>query len=154
MIKAPQDWHVPYLGKPWAAIPQPPVSYTCGELVRAVHKDLFDLDSPPVAVPDASVLRDCLKAMTPYRYGLRPLIAGERPQTFDVAFFAKAKDADHCGVAYEARDGFLILHCSQRTGVSLDSLVELKSLWGFRRVLWWRHTDMDTVLKSKGWIDG
>lgn len=154
MLTAPTDWHLPYLGKPWAAVPHPPQSYTCGELIRAVHLDLFGLDSPPIAVSDATRQRDCVSAMLPDLYGLRPLRRGDMPRGFDVVFLARAQKADHVGICCDSTDGLLVLHCVRGTGVRLDSLADLRSGWGFRRMLWWRHKDIDAALTLRGWLHG
>ena len=154
-INAPSGWYMPYLDKPWAAVPQPPQSYTCGELMRAVHLDLFGLDSPPIAVADATDGRDCLSAMSdPSFYGLRPLAPHERPRSFDVVFFARAGRADHVGIVCESIDGLLALHCVQRMGVRLDGMADLRGGWGFRRMLYWRHANIDAALELRGWLRG
>lgn len=153
-VSAPPDWYMSYLDKPWAAVPHPPQSYTCGELIRGVHIDLFGLDSPPIAVDDATDHRDCIAAMQPEIYGLRLLAAHERPRTFDVVFFARAGRADHVGIVCESTDGMLALHCVQRMGVRLDGLDDLRGAWGFRRFIYWRHVDIDAALTLRGWLNG
>lgn len=145
-------WHLAYQGKPWAGVPHPPESYTCGELLRAVHQDVLGIDTPPIPVPDARVQRACVTAMRPGFFGLEALPPGERPREFDVAFFARARDRDHCGVACMTADGLMILHCVQRSGVLLDSLAALRGCYGFRDVGWFRHRDTDAALRRLGWL--
>lgn len=146
------DWHLAYLGKPWANVPRPPQSYTCGELVRAVHRDLLGIDSPPIPVPDAGVLRDCVAAMKPEIFGLAALPPGARPRELDVAFFARARDRDHCGIACATADGLMILHCLQREGVRLDSQADMRGVYGYRHVRWYRHGGTDAALAARGWL--
>ena len=67
-------WWERYMGKPWAAVPEPPQSYTCGELVRAILRERCGIETPEV-LANAAVLRECVAAMQPDRYGLRPLLA-------------------------------------------------------------------------------
>lgn len=136
----PRDWHLAYLGKPWAAVPDPPQSYTCGELVRAVHRDMFGIDSPEI-LADPRILRECVAAMEPGRFGLRPLAADERPRQFDVAFMMRAQREDHVGIGCMTADGLLILHCMQGAGVILDSPGELRGT-GVRRINWYRHKNI------------
>lgn len=85
-------------------------------------------------------------------YGLEARPPGERPREFDVAFFARARDRDHCGVACMTADGLMILHCVQRSGVLLDSLAALRGCYGFRDVGWFRHRDTDAALRRLGWL--
>lgn len=139
MLSLPQNWWVEYLGKPWEAVPHPPDSYNCGELVRAVHRDLVDIDSPAIPVSDAHSGLQCLKAMQPGLFGLEPLRDGERPQTLDVAFLGRSERLAHCGVAVETSEGLRILHCPQSaSGVVLDELLQLR-FSGFPSVRWFRH---------------
>ena len=131
-------WYEQYVGKPWEAVPNPPVSYTCGELVRAVYRDVLSIDSAEI-LADALDTRSCILAMTPERYGLRPLVSGEMPKEFDVAFMLRAEMKDHVGIASQTMDGLMILHCQRGCGVTMDTVAELRGA-GFRRMLWYRHT--------------
>ena len=151
-VVAPANWHLAYQGRPWAGTPRPPESYTCGELLRAVHRDMLGIDTPPIPVPDARVLRACVAAMRPGAFGLEALPPGARPREFDVAFFARARDRDHCGVACMTDEGLMILHCIQRSGVLLDSLAVMRGCYGFRDVGWFRHRDADAALRGLGWL--
>lgn len=129
-------WHDAYIGKPWAAVPSPPGSYNCGELLRAVHKDLFGFEADAIGV-DASRLDDCVRAFDPGRFGLRHLRWGERPSEFDTVFFRRARYADHCGIAAMTADGLMVLHCLQSAGVVLESPMEALSR-GFASLEWLR----------------
>lgn len=148
MRTIPENWFLPYLGKPWEGVPHPPASYTCGELLRAVHLDLFGIDTPPVPAPDARVLRDCLDSMRPEYYGLLPLPEDAAPREFDSVFLARSKYEDHCGIACMTADGLLVLHCQQRVGVHLSSPGELLAS-GYRGLRWYRHRDMDAALAAR-----
>ena len=85
-IHLPANWWLTYLGKPWAVDPNPPASYNCGELVRAVHRDLCGIDSPAIPVADAGSRLQCVRAMRPELFGLEALLAGAAPRALDVAF--------------------------------------------------------------------
>lgn len=149
-VVLPPAWWAPYLGKPWAARPEPPHSYTCGELVRAVHRDLAGIDSPPIPVTDAQSRLQCCRAMQPAYFGLEPLPEGARPRSLDVAFLGRRAFLGHCGMVVETPDGLRILHCPEAAcGVSLESLMELR-LAGFPTARWFRHRDMDRALAARG----
>ena len=134
-------WWERYMGKPWAAVPEPPQSYTCGELVRAVLRERCGIETPEV-LANAAVLRECVAAMQPDRYGLRPLLAGEQPREYDVAFMMRASMQDHVGIGVTMPDGLVILHCQQGAGVTWDSPAELLGT-GYRRICWYRHRALD-----------
>lgn len=133
------QWWLRYLGKPWRAVPQPPESYNCGELVRAVHRDMFHIDSPTIPVANPHSRLQCVKAMQPEMFGLLPLPDGVVPRAFDTAFLGRRTCLHHCGVAVETSEGLRILHCPESAcGVCLDTLFELRMI-GFPRVRWFRH---------------
>lgn len=146
--KIDPNWYMAYLGKPWEGVPHPPKSYTCGELLRAVHRDLFGIDSMPIPVPDANILRACIDNMEPELYGLVPLKEGENPREFDTVFLSRNKYDDHCGIACQTVEGLLILHCENIAGVHMSSLGELKAS-GYRQFNWYRHRDMDALLAAR-----
>lgn len=132
------DWYLKYLGKPWQASPNPPESYNCGDLVRAIHLDIFGIDTPPIPIQDAHSRRQCLEAMRPDYFGLEPLSGNEEPREFDVAFMGRTRLA-HCGIAVNTDCELKILHCPEsQCGVCLDSLLELKMM-GFPNIRWFRH---------------
>lgn len=136
------DWYLKYLGKPWEANPNPPESYNCGELVRAIHRDLFGIDSPAIPIDDARSRKQCLEAMQPNIFGLLPLGKNENHREFDVAFLGRRIRLAHCGVAVNTQDGIKILHCPEAAcGVCLDNFIELK-LMGFPEIRWFRHRDL------------
>lgn len=145
-----QEWWMQYLGKPWRAVPTPPESYNCGELVRAVHMDMLGIDSPTIPIADATSRMQCVKAMQPGLFGLEPLPEGAAPRAFDVAFLGRRTYLAHCGIAVVTGDGLRILHCPESAaGVCLDSLPELR-LAGFSSVRWFRHHDTDKALRARG----
>lgn len=133
-------WWEKYVGRPWKANPEPPESYNCGELVRAVLLERAGIDTPAIGV-NAAVLRDCVGAMLPSRYGLRPLKKEEDPRELDVAFMVRALREDHVGIAVMSGDGLKILHCQQGAGVTWDSPAELSGR-GVRRINWYRHEEL------------
>jgi cell wall-associated NlpC family hydrolase len=133
-------WYEKYLGKPWVAVPNPPESYTCGELVRAVYRDRLGIYMAAI-LADPMCLRECVQAMTPDRYGLRPLTQEEHPQEYDVVFFRRAKREDHVGIAVQTADGLMIMHCQQYAGVTLDSPAELLGMGMARSLHWFRHKE-------------
>ena len=134
------EWWKQYLGKPWEAVPNPPHSYTCGELLRAVHLEMFGIETAPI-LADALDLRDCIMAMKGERYGLRPLDTDEKPREFDSVFMARVKYVDHVGIGVQTTDGLLVLHCLRGAGVVLESPGELRGR-GFRRLDWFRHQEL------------
>lgn len=151
-VVLPPAWWAPYLGKPWAALPEPPASYNCGELVRAVHRDLAGIDSPAIPVTDAQSRLQCAKAMRPEYFGLEPLPEGVRPQSLDVAFLGRRAYLGHCGVVVDTPDGLRVLHCPEAAcGVSLESLAELR-MAGFPVARFFRHRDLERALAARGFV--
>lgn len=147
-----QDWWLVYLGKPWRAMPAPPESYNCGELVRAVHRDMLGIDSPTIPIADAQSRLQCVRAMQPDLFSLEPLPDGEQPRTFDVAFLGRGIHLAHCGMAVETCEGLRVLHCPESaSGVCLDSLQELW-LAGFPALRWFRHRDTTARMRARGWL--
>lgn len=147
-----QAWWLRYLGKPWNALPNPPHSYTCGELVRAVHRDFAGIDSPAIPVTDAQSRLACARAMQPEFFGLEPLGENVPPRSLDVAFLGRRSYLGHCGIVVETSEGLRILHCPEAAcGVCLDSLAELR-LSGFPLVRFFRHRDLDAALAARGLI--
>ena len=135
-------WYEKYIGKPWEGVPNPPSSYTCGELARAVLREQCGIEAPEIVV-DAFNRRSCINAMrNPNYYGLRPLGATERPQQYDIVYLLRATIQDHVGIAVDTLDGLMIMHCQQGCGVTMDSVAELRGM-GFRHMIWHRHTALD-----------
>lgn len=134
-------WFDAYMGKPWSAVPHPPQSFTCGELVRYVLRQHCGIDMPCI-LANAAHLRECLRDLgQPARYGLYPLPAGAAPQEYDVAYMLRSTRQDHVGLAVMTADGLMILHCQQNSGVVLDNPAELMGT-GLRRIAWYRHKGM------------
>lgn len=151
-IQLPDNWWLAYLGKPWQAEPNPPHSYNCGELVRAVHIDMVGIDSPTIPIENPYVTLQCAKAMQPLYYGLLPLEEGQEPHALDVAFIGRKSCLAHCGMAVETFDGLRLLHCPQTAaGVVLDDFYQLR-LMGYPAVRWFRHKDLHTRLQERGWL--
>jgi len=128
-------WHEEYLGKPWAGVPNPPESFTCGDLIRYIYAKDYGYKCLPVPVPDAKVLRDCVAAMNPGYFGLVPVEGEIRDK--DAVFLSRRHLMDHCGLAVIDRGNLYILHCSQRGGVQLSTPLELKTQ-GYTKFSWWR----------------
>lgn len=131
-------WHEEYLGKPWAGVPNPPESFTCGELVRYVYAKDYGYSCLPVPVPDAKVLKDCVAAMNPGYFGLIPVEGEIRDK--DAVFLSRRHLMDHCGLGVKTPSGLYILHCSQRGGVQLSTVGELRAQ-GYTGFSWWRRPD-------------
>lgn len=141
MSSGKKDWWIKYLGKPWEAAPNPPHSYNCGELVRAIHLDFFGIDTPAIPIDDARVRRQCVAAMQPDLFGLIPIDGIDAPRDFDVAFMGRKRLA-HCGVAVHTGEGLRILHCPEACcGVCLDTPMELRFM-GFPNIRWFRHREL------------
>ena len=131
-----RPWWEEYLGKPWAAVPRPPKSFTCGELARYILKARLGVDTVPVYA-DPGVLRLCVENLSRLDlYGLVPAQGNPRP--YDCAFLIRVKRRDHMGIAVQTTEGLMILHCQQGAGVALDSSAELLAT-GYRRIEWYRH---------------
>jgi hypothetical protein len=137
----PRPWHEAYVGKPWKASPNPPLSYNCGELCRSVYLDRLGLETAVIKA-DARKLDEVVRAFDPATFGVRPLAEGEARREFDIVFMRRARYADHCGVAVDTADGLLILHCLQARGVALDSPMEALGR-GFARLDWHRYVELD-----------
>jgi hypothetical protein len=134
--KTGAPWWQEYIGRPWAAVPDPPRTFTCGELGRWILKERLGVDTVPVYA-DPNVLRQCVSNLDhPEMYSLYPVPDAPRP--FDFAFLIRVKYRDHLGIAVKTGEGLRILHCQQGIGVTLDSSAELLSL-GYRRIDWFRH---------------
>jgi hypothetical protein len=132
-------WWEEYLGKPWASVPKPPQSFTCGDLARYILKDRLGVDTVPVYA-DPAILRQCVDNLDrPELYNLEPATAPLRP--FDLAFMTRVRRHNHLGIAVQTTEGLMILHCQRGSGVVLDSSVELLSI-GYRRISWFRHREV------------
>ena len=131
-------WYEEYIGRPWGAVPDPPRSFTCGELVRHIMRERHGIHMPEI-LANAAVLRECLRDIrNPARYGLHPLPAGERPREYDAAYLVRVSREDHVGLGVETGEGLMILHCQPGAGVTLDRPAELLGM-GYRRIDWYRH---------------
>jgi hypothetical protein len=129
-------WWEVYIGKPWAAVPNPPQTFTCGELCRWILRDRLGVDTMPVYA-DAGILRQCVDNLShPDLYDLYPAEPPLRP--YDLAFLIRVKRRDHLGIAVQTSEGLRILHCQQGVGVVLDSPADLFAS-GYRRIEWYRH---------------
>lgn len=142
------EWYLSYIGKPWQGIPNPPYSYTCGELVRSIYKDRFGVDIVPIPVADANSLRATVCAMRPEYFDLEPIPDGEGPQEFDAVFMARRSLLDHCGILAMTSEGLRVLHCSNPAGVVLDTLEQLREQQGFTEFHYYRHPGVHR------WLEG
>ena len=132
------DWYEEYIGLPWARVPRPPRSFSCGELVRHIHNVRLGIDMPDI-LADPGNLRQCIRDLcNPERYGLRPLASGEEGREYDVVYCLRADRQDHVGIAVSTGEGLRVLHCQQGSGVTLDNPAELLGT-GARRLEWYRH---------------
>ena len=131
-------WFEEYIGLPWAAVPDPPRSFSCGELVRHIMRERLGIVMPEI-LANAAVLRQCLRDLAaPDRYGLCPLNATDAHREYDVAYMIRATRQDHVGIAVNTPEGLMVLHCIQGAGVVLDNPAELLGM-GVRRINWYRH---------------
>lgn len=120
-------WHEQYLGKPWAAVPDPPHSFTCGELLRWVYRVHLGVDAVPIAA-DPDDVRSCIRDIRNIaRYG--DFYHVNHPWDFDLALMIRGTEPDHVGLYA----GGSILHCLRGAGVCLDDAFTLRSL-GWRRI--------------------
>ena len=134
-------WFEEYIGKPWEAVPNPPHSFTCGELCRWILRERYGLDVPEI-LADTHSLKDCVRNLSnPGHYGFAPLSEDASPREGDIAYFVYGTRLSHVGMAVESTEGLKILHCVQRIGVTYDSPAELFGL-GVRRFYWYRHKEM------------
>jgi hypothetical protein len=134
------NWFENYVGKPWQANPKPPDSYNCGELLKSVYRDLFNIEEMEIKA-DAMKLSECVKAFQSRLFGLIPLKELDEKKEFDVVFMARSRYEDHCGLAANTTDGLLILHCLQSAGVVLESPYECLEN-GFSKLYWYRYHDL------------
>lgn len=127
------------LGRSWSAVPHPPQSFTCGELVRFIYASSFGLSIPPIRA-NACSLKECIRDIEDTdAYGFYPFAGDVR--AFDVVYFIRGKLRSHVGLAVSTQDGLGILHCQQGCGVVLETLASLQAT-GFRHWQWKRHRDM------------
>jgi len=137
-------WYEEYVGKPWAQVPNPPHSFTCGELVKYIYKNRLGVDTPLIYA-DPSRLDQCIINLEqPEAYGLYPFEGQPRP--FDVAYLMRRVKRDHMGMAVRTAEGLMILHCMQTAGVILETEAELLGTTGARRIEWRRHKDISEEL--------
>jgi hypothetical protein len=137
-------WYENFLGKPWVGHPTPPETFNCGELVRYIHSNILGIDTANIH-GNPNKLYDCLEAMAPKVFGLRPLDDDEKPQEYDTVFMARNKYDDHCGIGVQTIDGLLIMHCLRNSGVVLDNTLDLIGR-GFKKLTWYRHLNMGETI--------
>jgi hypothetical protein len=140
------EWHEGYLGKPWAARPEPPASYNCAVLCASVYRDVFGIEVGEIT-RDGSDLTDCVTGLgeaagNPGIWGLDRLPEGAAKREFDCVFMARVRYDDHCGIAVRTADGMLIMHCLQTGGVVLDAPIDLLAR-GFSRLTWFRRRGLE-----------
>ena len=129
-------WFDTYIQRPWAAVPEPPKSFTCGELCRWILRERLGIETLPIYA-DAASLRQCIGNLAhPEMYDLTQVIG--RPRPYDLVFLARNTRFDHMGIAVTSRYGLRVLHCCQGAGVLLQSAGDLVND-GFRRQVWFRH---------------
>lgn len=133
-------WYEHYIGKPWVDIPTPPISFTCGELMRYILKNRLGIDNPPI-LADGSKLRQCLANLAvPEAYGLYPFEGPPRP--FDMVYLMRRVRRDHIAMAVKRGQDLLFLHCVQGAGVILETEFELKANTFSNFMEWRRHKDV------------
>lgn len=133
------NWFYKYLGKPWQAVPTPPESYNCGELVRAIYKNELNIELPAILIDNARNRRQCIEAMQPDVFGFLPLSLVARHKDFDLILLGRKRQLSHCGLIVNTNEGEKVLHCPEAAcGVCLDSFIELH-IAGFPFVSIFRH---------------
>lgn len=137
----PNYWFLEYLGKPWKPIPDPPNSYNCGELVRSIYLDLFNIKTNAIPINNAQSSLQCARAMQPEIFDLLPIPGNEEVKEFDVCFMGRKTFIGHCGIAVNTSEGLRILHCPEAScGVTIHNFIELQFM-GFPSIKWFRHKD-------------
>lgn len=137
-------WYESLIGKPWARIPEPPQSFTCGELGRYVFRERLGLETPLVYA-DPARLDQCIDNLEcPEAYGLYPFAGQPRP--YDIAYMIRRVKRDHLGIAVRTTEGLMILHCLRGVGVILESEMDILGSTGARRIEWRRHKDIPEEL--------
>lgn len=133
-------WFEQYIGKPWVDTPDPPHSFTCGELVRHIFKDRLGIDTPPI-LADPTKLKECLANLAiPEAYGLYSFEGPPRP--FDIVYLMRRVRRDHIALCVKTKQGLRFLHCTQGAGVVLETEFELKTTAFSNFMEWRRHKDV------------
>ena len=137
-------WFEQYIGKPWSRLPEPPHSFTCGELVRHIYKDRLNVETP-IIYADPARLAQCIRNLEePEAYGFHAFSCPVRP--FDIAYLLRRVKRDHVGLVVRTGEGLMILHCLQGVGVVLETEAEIMGSTGARRIEWRRHQDVSEEL--------
>lgn len=135
-------WYDEYIGKPWRAVPDPPESYTCGELCRHILQTRCGLNVPQILV-DARDHRERVSGMKdPSRYALVPLPENCPPQEYDIVYFQRGLFQRHVGIAINTVEGVKIMHCVEGSGVITDTPGELLGT-GTTKLHWYRHSALE-----------
>ena len=136
-------WFDTYIQRPWAAVPNPPYSFTCGELCRWILRERLGIETLPIYA-DANDLRQCVDNLAhPELYDLERFTG--RPRPYDLLYLARNVKFDHVGIAVTTRYGLRVLHCYQGGSVLLQSPGDLVND-GFRQQVWFRHQDASEEL--------
>lgn len=135
------EWYLEFLGKPWRGVPNPPLSFNCGELIRYIYRTFFDVSLVPIPIPDACNLRDVISVMVPGYFGFDDL-GCNRPKDFDCVFMSRRHIMDHCGMVVTTSEGIQILHCASPCGVVINTPLELKEEYGYSRLQYYRHPEV------------
>lgn len=136
------NWFYKYLGKPWQAVPNPPESYNCGELVRAIYRNELGIKLPAILIENARNRRQCIDAMKPDLFGFWPLSIAGKHRDFDLVLLGRKSQLSHCGLIVNTNEGEKILHCPEaQCGVCLDNIRELE-LMGFPLINFYRHKNL------------
>jgi hypothetical protein len=126
-------WAEHYIGIPWSATGDGPVSYHCWAFVRHIQKEYFGRDLPGIPNPEdvlaiARGFRD-----HPERQRWKLVNA---PKDGDCVLMRQARYPIHVGVWLDTDNGG-VLHCSQEAGVAFQTLNSLAlngwSVEGFYR---------------------
>lgn len=132
-------WARTYLGKPWQSGAGGPDAYDCWGLVRAILRERYDIDVPPVPDADPESILQVASSMlkTTRRDHWRPVA---KPEEGDVVTIGKARYPSHCGIWVEA-DGGGVLHCERGVGVCFSKVDDLR-LFGWGLIEYYRFSSL------------
>jgi len=128
-------WAEHYIGIPWSATGDGPVSYHCWAFVRHIQKQHFGRDLPGIPNPEdvLAIARGFRDHPERQRWELV-----NAPNDGDCVLMRQARYPIHVGV-WLAVDNGGVLHCSQEAGVAFQTLNSLAlngwSVEGFYRYI-------------------
>jgi len=132
-----EHWAVKYIGKPYRVGASGPDAYDCWGLVRKVYEDEFRIFLPIRPVPIEPSVMEKSEAI------LKNIMVDWEPafKPFEGAGVAMSKNMvfHHVGVYTEADGGKIIHAWDEHSGVVATSHRDLRLVWRFRNVKYYRH---------------